>query len=59
MRRVLVLAPVVQLFNHATMVVHSELGARKKTIVKGQKRIKKGLKVLKANQILKNNFLDD
>ncbi|MBW2010634.1 MAG: glycosyltransferase, partial [Deltaproteobacteria bacterium] len=45
--------------NHATMVVHSELGARKKTIVKGQKRIKRGLKVLKADQILKNNFLDD
>lgn len=45
-------------FNHATMVLHSELGARKKTIIKGQKRIEKGLNELKAKEILCDDSLD-
>ncbi len=44
--------------NHATMVLHPELGSRKKTVRKGMKRIKKALKVLKADEIMKENSLD-
>lgn len=44
--------------NHATMVLHPELGARKKTITKGLKRIQKELKALNADQILTDNALD-
>jgi hypothetical protein len=44
--------------NHATMVLHPELGARKSTIRKGLKRINKALKDLNAEQILKEDSLD-
>lgn len=35
--------------NHATMVIHPELGARRKTIVKGQKRLRKEFNLLEPN----------
>ena len=44
--------------NHATMVLHPELGARKSTIRKGLKRINKALKDLNAEQILMDDSLD-
>ncbi|MBW1675807.1 MAG: glycosyltransferase [Deltaproteobacteria bacterium] len=44
--------------NHATAVLHPELGSRKKTIRKGLKRFKKELEALNAGQILKDNSLD-
>ena len=44
--------------NHATMVLHPELGSGKKTIRKGLKRFKKELKALNADQILMDNSLD-
>jgi glycosyltransferase involved in cell wall biosynthesis len=44
--------------NHATAVLHPELGSRKKTIRKGLKRIKKELEALNADQILMDNSLD-
>ena len=44
--------------NHATAVLHPELGSRKKTIRKGLKRIKKELEALSANQILMDSSLD-
>jgi len=44
--------------NHATMVLHPELGARKRTIRKGLKRINKALKDLNAEQILMDDSLD-
>jgi hypothetical protein len=52
------LSPYVVHLNHATMVLHPDLGARKKTVVKGLKRIKKELNALNADQILKDNTLD-
>lgn len=45
--------------NHATAVLHPELGSRKKTIRKGLKRFKKELEALNANQILMDNSLDN
>lgn len=45
--------------NHATMVLHPELGARKSTIRKGLKRINKALKDLNAEQILGDDSLDN
>ncbi len=45
--------------NHATMVLHPELGARKSTIRKGLKRINKALKDLNAEQILMDDSLDN
>lgn len=44
--------------NHATSVLNPELGSRKKTIKKGNKRIKRNLKKLNAYNILKNDLLD-
>ena len=45
--------------NHATMVLHPELGSQKKTITKGLKRIKKELRTLNAEQILRDDSLDN
>ena len=45
--------------NHATMVLHPKLGARKSTIRKGLKRINKALKDLNAEQILIDDSLDN
>ena len=45
--------------NHATMVLHPELGSRKRTIRKGLKRIKKELKRINADKILRENALDE
>ena len=44
--------------NHATMVLHPELGSRKRTVIKGLRRIKKELRALNADQILGDNSLD-
>jgi glycosyltransferase involved in cell wall biosynthesis len=44
--------------NHATMVLHPELGARGKTIARGLRRVQKGLKELGAADILADDALD-
>jgi hypothetical protein len=41
------------------MVLHPELGSQKKTITKGLKRIKKELRTLNAEQILRDDSLDN
>ncbi|MCJ7616503.1 MAG: glycosyltransferase family 2 protein [Desulfobacterales bacterium] len=45
--------------NHATMVLHPKLGARKNTIRKGLERINKALKEIKAEEILGDDSLDN
>ncbi|MCP4673028.1 MAG: glycosyltransferase family 2 protein, partial [Desulfobacula sp.] len=44
--------------NHATMVLHPELGSKKRNIRKGLKRIKKELQLINSDKILKDNSLD-
>lgn len=45
--------------NHATMILHPELGAKKKTIKEGQKRIQKRLDAVNAKSVLADHRLDD
>lgn len=44
--------------NHATMALNPELGARKRTITKGMRRIEQTLKELNAEGILQDTSLD-
>ena len=44
--------------NHATMVLHPELGAKARTVHKGLKKIKKELKRLDSKRVLKDDYLD-
>lgn len=44
--------------NHATMILNPALGARDKTIKKGQARIKQRLKAIQAERILEDSSLD-
>lgn len=44
--------------NHATMILHPELGSRKRTVKRGLKRIERELQNLKAKQILSDRSLD-
>lgn len=52
------LGAFVDHWNHATMVLHPELGARDSTISKGLKRIQKGFKEMNAPQVLQDASLD-
>jgi len=44
--------------NHATTVLNPDLGSRKKSITKGTRRIKKALKAIQAEKILKEDQWD-
>lgn len=52
------LLPYLDHINHATLVLNPQLGASKKNVNKGQKRIEKTLKKIDAFNILKDNTLD-
>ncbi len=53
-----ILEKYIDHLNHATSVLNPELGSRKKTITKGNKRIKRKLKKLNAYSILNDDSLD-
>lgn len=53
-----ILGQYVDHINHATMVLNPELGARKKTIEKGQHRLQQRLKAVDMDAILQNDSLD-
>jgi len=53
-----VLGQYLDHINHATMVLNPELGARKKTISKGAKRVEKALRQLQASMVLRDSSLD-
>lgn len=44
--------------NHATMVLNPQLGSSKKSIIKGEKRIRHAFRKLEANKVLNDGSLD-
>lgn len=52
------LLPYVDHVNHATMILHPELGASKRSIEKGRKRLLSRLKSVDMEAILRNETLD-
>ena len=52
------LRPYVEHLNHATMVLNPELGGRKKTVVRGHRRIKRIMNAMQAHEVLADDNLD-